>query len=109
MKQQERRIVTSESQEAAHSPSHAFDVFIKIIIFVGPLSTVPQIAEIWFVDHSAAGVSFWSWALYTFLSLAWAVYGYIQKDKVVLITNLLWALGEGVIMMGAVFLDTDML
>lgn len=79
-----------------------------IVALVGPLSSVPQIYEIW-TERNAAGVSFLTWMLFLFTSLVWLLYGISKRDRPLIISNALWVVGEVIIMVGAVLYDTDWL
>ena len=82
---------------------------VYIAALIGPMSVIPQVAEIWFVDHSAHGVSLITWTSFTLLSLVWLVYGLQRRDRPLIISNALWLLGEIIVVAGAVHYDFDFL
>lgn len=65
------------------------DNFIYIAAIVGPLFTLPQVIEIW-KTQSAGSVSIFTWVLFTTVSLTWMYYGYVHKEKPIMISNGLW-------------------
>ncbi|MGE3802446.1 MAG: SemiSWEET family transporter [Candidatus Kapaibacterium sp.] len=107
-----RRDWTQQLQKLGEADSqkhHHLEMVLRVIVLTGPLATIPQIAEIWFIDKSGAGVSFVTWGYYILLSLVWITYGIIRKDKLILYTNILWAIGEIIILIGAAVFDNDWL
>src|SRR3989338_2144994 len=62
------------------------DHFIYVVIFLGPLMTIPQIYNIWVV-RSVAGVSILSWASYLLISLVWLAYGRLHREKAIIVSN----------------------
>jgi len=76
------------------------DKMIYVIVFVGPLFTLPQIYKI-FIEQSAAGVSVWTWGTYSLGSLFWLMYGVIHKEKPIIMTNILWGFMNLSVMIGA--------
>ena len=79
-----------------------------IVALVGPLSSVPQIYEIW-TERNASGVSFVTWTLFLLTSVVWLLYGVAKRDRPLIISNALWVVGEAIIMVGAALYDDDWL
>ena len=82
---------------------------VYLAAFIGPLSVIPQVAEIWFVDHSAKGVSLITWLSFTLLSAVWLTYGIQKRDRPLMISNSLWVIGEVIVVAGAIRYDFDFL
>jgi uncharacterized protein with PQ loop repeat len=82
---------------------------VYVAAFIGPLTIIPQVAEIWFVDRSAKGVSLITWLSFSLLSLVWLVYGLSRRDRPLIISNSLWLLGELIVVAGAIHYDFDFL
>ncbi|MDD3481008.1 MAG: PQ-loop domain-containing transporter [Patescibacteria group bacterium] len=78
-----------------------FDRFVLIVSIFGPVTTLPQIYDI-FSTQSAVGVSALTWILYTTLCLIWLTYGVIHKLKPVIVSNTLWVTLQSLIIIGAV-------
>src|SRR5262249_28092370 len=65
------------------------DALAYIVSILSLLFTADQIRIIW-VAHDARGVSFLSWLFYAISAFVWLIYGFVHKDKVLIITNFLW-------------------
>lgn len=64
----------------------------KIIFIVGvgaPLTTIPQIYNIYIVGQ-AGGVSTTSWASASVFSTIWLLYGLAHKEKAIVVNSALW-------------------
>lgn len=75
------------------------DRFLIVIALLGPIATIPQIIKI-FSERDASGVSFWTWSFFLVLTVPWIVYGFVHKEKPIIlsyffyfITNLLIVVG----------------
>ena len=91
-------------------PSHVFlDKLVYLIAAVGPFSSLPQIIEIWFKDHSAEGVSLLTWLMFMLMSVVWLWYGITRRDKPLIISNALWILTDLAVIAGAIRYDGDWL
>ncbi len=77
------------------------DRFIYVVVFIGPLFTIPQIYKI-FVEQNATGVSVFTWGTYSLGSFFWLMYGVMHKEKPIIITNILWGIMNFSVMVGAV-------
>ena len=65
------------------------DKMIPLIVFAGPIMTIPQVYKIW-ESQNAAGVSLTSWVAYSALSFFWILYAFAHKERVVLLHNILY-------------------
>jgi uncharacterized protein with PQ loop repeat len=64
----------------------------KLLIFVAavsPFMTLPQIILI-FSTKSAESLSLFSWGMYTFFNIPWIIYGFVHKDRPIMIAYILW-------------------
>jgi uncharacterized protein with PQ loop repeat len=91
------------------TPGPVIGKIVYLAAFIGPLSVIPQVAEIWFVDHNAQGVSLMTWLSFTILSVVWLLYGIEKRDKPLMISNFLWVVGEVIVVAGAIHYDFDFL
>jgi len=60
----------------------------KLIYFagvLGPIMTIPQLSKIW-VEKNASGVSALSWGAYGVGACFWIIYGFMHKEKPIIIT-----------------------
>ena len=99
---QRHQMMRRKGKVATASPKHiasTLDIAVYIVSFMGMFVTLDQVRLVWF-DHQTAGVSFVTWAFYTVSASVWCTYGYIHKDKVLIITNLLWILINGSVALG---------
>jgi len=66
---------------------------------LGPLFTLPQIAKI-YLYQDAAGVSLISWAAFTVFDIPWIVYGYVHRERPIVITYILWLIVNAIVCVG---------
>ena len=78
-----------------------FDKFVLFLAVVEPLTTIPQIYQVW-IKGQTAGVSALTWALYCLVEMIWLIYGIKKKDKAVIAASLAWGIVELVVAIGAV-------
>ncbi|PWU22968.1 hypothetical protein C5B42_04485 [Candidatus Cerribacteria bacterium 'Amazon FNV 2010 28 9'] len=76
-----------------------YEAFMYLIAFVGPLTTFPQVIEI-FSTHSAKDVSLWTWLGYQVLAILWVIYGFKRKDKPLIITEAMWFIMQAFVLYG---------
>lgn len=76
------------------------DKIIYVAAFVAPLFTLDQLSGVW-IHHNAQGVSIVTWSALAFFSAVWLFYGYVHKDKAIIIANFLWVVCEGLVALGA--------
>ena len=67
---------------------------------VGPLILIPQIMKI-FVTREASGISIFSWTLLAILGIPFIVYGFVHKEKVLVVTYLLFFVMNTLVIVGA--------
>lgn len=70
-----------------------------ILAFIGPLMTFPQVATVWMLKHHQ-GVSLLTWLTYGMCAIAWLVYGYIHREKVIILSELLLTILDFSIVLG---------
>ncbi|MEP7270288.1 MAG: SemiSWEET family transporter [Acidobacteriota bacterium] len=102
-------MTNTSGARAFNTPHKVMDKLIYLIAALGPLSSLPQIIEIWFVDKSAVGVSFSTWLLFLLMSVAWLIYGIMQRDRPLIISNALWIVTDAIVIAGAYYYDNDLL
>jgi MtN3 and saliva related transmembrane protein len=76
-----------------------FGRFILAVAIIEPLTTIPQIYQIW-SRKSAEGVSLATWGFYTLTACIWLVYGIKIKEKPIIISSIMWILTEGLVVIG---------
>ena len=75
------------------------DILAYIVSILSLIFTTDQIRIIW-IEHDASGVSLLAWSFYTLSAGVWFLYGYIHKEKILVITNLLWVAFSLIIIIG---------
>lgn len=68
---------------------------------IGPIMTIPQIWQIYYFQH-AADVSALSWMSYAILDIPFILYGIIHKNKMILVTYILWFIVNVTVVVGVV-------
>jgi uncharacterized protein with PQ loop repeat len=75
-----------------------FDYLITLASFVYPLMAVPQIFSVY--SGKVEGVSLVSWIGFLFFSTSFFAYGMIHKIKPMIISNSIWILVDGMVVIG---------
>jgi uncharacterized protein with PQ loop repeat len=78
------------------------DKLIYIVIFIAPIMTIPQIIKIW-VEKNASGLSIISWTTYALGSMLWLSYGFLHKEKPLIISHTIWTILHIMIIVGIIF------
>ena len=65
---------------------HIMDVVVYFGSFFGVLITIPQVWTIW-IDHNVSGVSLFTWGGYFIAAIMWLIYGFLHKEKPIIISN----------------------
>ncbi|MEW6281656.1 MAG: SemiSWEET family transporter [Candidatus Eremiobacterota bacterium] len=71
------------------------------VAIVGPLTTVPQIVQI-FSTRSAEDVSITAWVGFSLYSAFWVLYGWVHRDLPLTLANLLWTVLQLMVLAGAI-------
>jgi len=74
------------------NPKFWVNLLDKIVLAVGvagPLVTVPQIFKI-IHEKSAGGVCVETWSLFAIFNIPWILYGYVHKEKPIMLAYVLW-------------------
>lgn len=77
------------------------DTIIYIVAVLGPLIAIPQVLKIWYVKD-ASGVSLITWLGYLAGGFFWLTYGFLHKEKPIIITNALWIFVQIFIIIGII-------
>ena len=78
-----------------------FNRIIYFIIALGILVNLPQLFKI-FYEKTAAGVSLISWLGYSFISIAWLIYGISNKEKPIIINSIFLFIIQAIIVTGII-------
>ena len=93
----------------ADVPHKVLNRLIYLIAVLGPLSSLPQIIEIWVTDKSATGVSLSTWLMFLLMSAVWLWYAVTKRDRPLVISNALWMITDAIVIAGAIYYDNDFL
>ena len=93
----------------ADVPHKVLNRLIYLIAVLGPLSSLPQIIEIWVTDKSAAGVSLSTWLMFLLMSAVWLWYAVTKRDRPLVVSNALWMITDAIVIAGAIYYDNDFL
>ncbi|MBT4935901.1 hypothetical protein HOL21_01840 [Candidatus Woesearchaeota archaeon] len=77
------------------------DRLLLIVAVIGPVMSLPQVYKIYYYQ-SAAGISIMSFALLAVLNIPWIAYGFVHKDKPIIISSFLWIISNIVVVIGAI-------
>jgi uncharacterized protein with PQ loop repeat len=77
------------------------DKFILLIAVLGPVMNLPQVIKIYYFQ-TAAGVSALTFFLLCIMNIPWLIYGFVHKDKPIIISSVLWIISNIVVMAGAI-------
>jgi uncharacterized protein with PQ loop repeat len=77
----------------------ALDKLLIFIAVLGPLLALPQVLKI-FIYKSAEGVSFISWLSWLFLGIPWLLYGFVHKEKPIIVAYILWTFMHFAVVLG---------
>ncbi len=98
-----RRRASSKLEEY---PSKKFfirllDKLLIIIAAIAPLFSIPQILKI-FSTQSAGDLSLVSWLTWTIVDIPWIIYGFVHKEKPIVIGYILWFLMNAAVVVGII-------
>jgi uncharacterized protein with PQ loop repeat len=95
-----KRIYQKNEQYPSPNKWHRrMDELIYIAAVFGPLIAIPQILDIW-VYQRVDGVSLITWGGFLIGSLFWVAYGFMHKEKPIIVMNLLWVVVYTMIIAG---------
>ncbi|MBR9675492.1 hypothetical protein GOV05_00615 [Candidatus Woesearchaeota archaeon] len=97
----ERKRVHLEKQEypSKNPYIHFLDDLVLMIAFLFPLSAAPQVYKIW-VERAVDGVAIITWIIWLILSVPMLVYGFVHKEKPIIIMYSLWLIVHTSVIIG---------
>ena len=78
-----------------------FDKFMFAVALVGPIMGLPQLIKVW-TEKNTEGLSSISWSAFFLLSLFWVIYGFLHKDKPIIISSIAWTIIHMLIVIGII-------
>jgi uncharacterized protein with PQ loop repeat len=78
------------------------DHLIYSVAIIEPLFSLPQAYQIYH-ERAAVNVSILSWLGFEAMTLIWLWYGFVHKEKMILIYQGLFFIIDGIVLVGAVY------
>ncbi len=75
------------------------DRLITVVAILNPIFILPQLWDVW-VDKQTQGVSVVSWTAFSIFSLCWLAYGLVHREKPLILSGLLLAILNGLVVVG---------
>jgi MtN3 and saliva related transmembrane protein len=91
-----RRRTAAGSKSSGTIATRAFDSLMLIVSVAAPLSLLPQVIQL-FENKNAAGLSLITWVLLGSVNILWTIYGFIHKERPIIVANLLMGLLDFVV------------
>lgn len=91
-----------EAFPAASFGRRSFDYLMYMVGLVQPLALLPQVGAV-YLHHEKAGISLATWELLTLFNLLWALYGFMHRDKPIMIANALLTALDIAIVLGVLY------
>ena len=76
------------------------DRVVLVVGIVGPLTCIPQGLKI-YLTQDATGVSVVAWALPGLFNIPWIMYGFLHKERPIVVTYTLWFVMNTLVVIGA--------
>lgn len=90
-----------KKRESKTSFVKSLDAVVFIVAAVGPLMTIPQAVSI-YNTQDVTGVSSVTWSSYVFTSGIWLTYGWVHKEKMIILNSFLGGILSFLIFFGTV-------
>lgn len=78
---------------------HGLDLLIYPVAIAAPLALLPQVIQV-FKTQDASSLSLPTWLILGILNLVWLLYGFVHRDKPIMLTNAILAVLNFVIVAG---------
>ena len=99
-----RRIKLKEGKEPFERISvlkTALDILMYPVAVVAPLALVPQVWQL-YATHNASSISMPTWAILVFFNMLWIFYGWVHRDKPIIITNIMFGFFNFLVALGVI-------
>lgn len=77
------------------------DRIVLAVAIIGPMANIPQIIKVYF-ENNISGLSLVTWSMYLFMAVPWLVYGFVHKEKPIIVANILWLITNIMIVIGII-------
>lgn len=95
-----RKTHNLEPFPARSSFLRTLDKVVLVIGIIGPLTAIPQIVKI-YTTQDATGVSVIAWAVPALFNIPWIMYGFLHKERPIVISYTLWFVMSSLVVIGA--------
>ncbi len=75
------------------------DKLIYVVGIIGPLTSIPQMINIW-VYGMIEGVSVITWAALAVVAFFWVIYGVMHRERPIIVAHGLWVIFDILIVLG---------
>lgn len=69
---------------------HAFDLLIYPVAVAAPLALLPQVIQV-YKTQDTGSLALPTWLVLGTLNLVWLIYGFVHRDKPIMLTNIMLA------------------
>lgn len=80
---------------------HFVDKLVYFVGIVGPLMLGPQVYKIW-STKDASSISLLSFSVFILVNITWFTYGFVHKEKALVMTYTLWAIMNSLVVIGTI-------
>lgn len=77
------------------------DKLLMIVAIVSPLMSLPQVYDL-YSSQSAGSLSLLSWSSWALFNVPWIIYGFVHKQKPIILMYILWFLMNLSIVVGII-------
>lgn len=99
--QRKRKHLEKQKYPHPNKKIRFLDDLIMVIAVVFPLTTLPQIFEIW-VNKNAEIISLFTWSSWLVFSIPLIIYGIVHKEKPIIVMYSLWILMHSLVIIGKI-------
>lgn len=79
--------------------SAPLDILVNIAAVVHPLTALPQVYDI-YSTQDVSGISLWTWIGFMLIGFIFLAYGYVNRLKPIILTQVLWFIVDLSIIIG---------
>lgn len=96
-----KRIHKKEHYPSRDNVKRLMDKSMYGVALAAPIFAIPQVLNIW-IGHSAAGIQPITFMMYSIVNLLWVTYGFLHKEKQIMLTMSLFFLMNSLIVVGTI-------
>lgn len=77
------------------------DRLLVVLAVAGPLVSIPQIVTL-YQTRATNGFSLITWVFLSVLNIPWIIYGFVHRDRPIMITSTLWFISNILMVIGII-------